>query len=300
MTKLPEIPGPRFLAVTPARNEASRLPETARAFLAQTVRPVVWVIVDDGSSDGTGDVADALAREHAFVRVVRRPDRGRRSVGGGVVEAFDAGLAAAADVPRDFVAKVDADVTFGPRYLERLAERFAEDPRLCAASGKVYRPTARGPVEEFIIDEQTSGAFKCWRAEWFAAMGGLVREAMWDGIDLHRARMAGLRTRSFRDPELAITHHRLMGSSDRGVLRGRLRWGRGQYFMGSHPAYMAASAAFRMAEKPYVVGGLCILLGYLAAAFRRAPRYEFPGFRAALHAWQMGRLKRLVRGGGAA
>jgi hypothetical protein len=121
---------------------------------------------------------------------------------------------------------------------------------------------------------------------------------MWDGIDFHRARMAGYRTASLDDPELRIVHLRLMGSSDRSVHSGRLRWGRGQWFMGSSFPYMLASGLFRMRERPYGVGGLLIIAGYLRAAIRRETRYEDLEFRRDLRRWQRRRLLGLLRGRG--
>ena len=85
-----------------------------------------------------------------------------------------------------------------------------------------------------------------------------------------------------------------MGSSDKNVLRGRLRWGGGVYFMGYHPLYAMASGVFRMREKPVIIGGLLIIAGYLRAALQRTPRYEYPGFRDYLHKWQLDKLKALV------
>jgi hypothetical protein len=88
-----------------------------------------------------------------------------------------------------------------------------------------------------------------------------------------------------------LMHHRLMGSSDQHVYRGRLRWGRGIWFMGYHPLYAFASACFRMREKPVIVGGLLIFIGYCWAALKRVPRYDNPEFRRYLQSWQMAQLK---------
>jgi cellulose synthase/poly-beta-1,6-N-acetylglucosamine synthase-like glycosyltransferase len=219
-------------------------------------------------------------------------------VGGGVIDAFCEGLASV-DTSYDFVAKLDVDLEFSPKYLEHILSHFADDPGLAAASGKVFRPEGNGLVEEFMIDEMVAGQFKLYRREAFERIGGFVREVMWDGIDFHRARMAGYRTASFPDPELRITHLRLMGSSDRSVYVGRLRWGRGQWFMGSSFPYVLASGLFRMREKPYVIGGLLIAAGYLQAALRGEPRYDDPAFRAELRRWQQRRLLGVLRGRGA-
>jgi GT2 family glycosyltransferase len=265
---------------------------------AQTLTPALWVVVDDGSRDGTPRILAEAARELPWLRVVRRADRGFRRLGGGVIDAFYEGLAGV-DVPYEFIAKMDVDLEFGPRYFARLLEEFARDPRLAAASGKVYRPENGRLVHEFMIDEMVAGQFKFYRRDAFERIGGFVRELMWDGIDFHRARMLGYRTSSIEDPELQILHLRQMGSSDRSVYRGRLRWGAGQWFMGSAFPYVVASGLFRMREKPYAVGGLLIIAGYLRAALADAPRYPDLEFRRDLRTWQHARLRGLLRGRGA-
>ena len=286
------------LIVSPCRDEEATLERTLQCMLAQTRKPDRWIVVDDGSRDRTPKILARAQAEVPWLRVVRRADRGSRKLGGGVIDAFYAGLESA-DIAYDFVAKMDVDLEFGPKYLEHLLARFAADPLLGAASGKVFRHEDGELVEEFMIDEMVAGQFKFYRREVFEKIGGFVRELMWDGIDFHRARMFGFRTASLPDPELRILHLRLMGSSDRSIYRGRLRWGRGQWFMGSAFPYVLASGLFRMREKPYGIGGLLIVAGYLQAALRREPRYGDAEFRRHLHAWQYARLARLLRGGGA-
>jgi hypothetical protein len=125
----------------------------------------------------------------------------------------------------------------------------------------------------------------------FDAIGGFVRQVMWDGITFHRCRMAGFRTRSFRDENLMIFDHRIMGSSQKSIFHGRTRWGWGQYFMGTHPLYILAIGAYRVFERPFVIGGILILWGYIKGWITKTPQYDFPGFKPSLHAWQMERLK---------
>jgi poly-beta-1,6-N-acetyl-D-glucosamine synthase len=295
--RTPGAAGARIVVISPVRDEAATLPRTLACMKAQTRPPALWVVVDDGSQDETPAILEAAEKEIPWLRVLRRGDRGFRQVGGGVVEAFEEGLAAV-DVPYDFVAKLDGDLEFPPRYLERILQYFERDPRLAAASGKVFRREGGELVEEFMIDAMVAGQFKLYRREAFERIGGFVRHVMWDGIDIHRARMQGFRTASLPDPELRIIHLRLMGSSDRSVYRGRLRWGAGQWFMGSSFSYVLASGLFRMRERPFAVGGLLIVAGYLAAALRREPRYHDPEFRRELRRWQRTRLLGVLRGRG--
>lgn len=287
----------RIVLISPARDEAKTLPRTLACVKKQTLKPLRWIIVDDGSTDATAELVEAAQSDQPWLRLVRRPDRGFRRVGGGVIDAFYDGLQAV-DVTCDFIAKMDVDLEFGETYLRKMMTYFDDDPKLAAASGKVYRPEGNGFVEEFMIDEMVAGQFKLYRRECFEKIGGFVREVMWDGIDFHKARMAGYRTRSVDDPELAIIHLRLMGSSDKSVFKGRLRWGRGQWFMGSSLPYVLASGLFRTREKPYVIGGLLIIAGYLGAALRAAPRYEDRDFRRGLRKWQYERLRKLLTEGG--
>jgi len=149
-----------------------------------------------------------------------------------------------------------------------------------------------------MIDEMVAGQFKLYRRHCFEAIDGFVREVMWDGIDFHKSRLAGFETASINDDELKIIHLRLMGSSDHSIYRGRLRWGKGQWFMGSCFPYVLASGMFRMREKPYIIGGLLIILGYLTSALRGQPRFPDLDFRMGLRRWQYERLAGLFKGQG--
>jgi biofilm PGA synthesis N-glycosyltransferase PgaC len=287
----------RIAVISPARDEERTLGTTIACMQAQTLRPARWVIVDDGSSDQTAQIAEQAARNSDWIQVIKRENRGYRKLGGGVIEAFYEGLKAL-DIDYDFVAKMDVDLEFSPRYLERIIGYFDQDPLLAAASGKVFRPEGSGLVEEFMIDEMVAGQFKLYRRACFEQIGGFVREIMWDGIDFHKARIAGFRTRSFDDEQLRIVHLRLMGSSDKNIWRGRLRWGRGQWFMGTSLPYILASGLWRAKEKPYLVGGALIIAGYMQAALERAPRFDDLQFRADLRKWQRQRLLGLLIGRG--
>lgn len=285
-----------LVIIAPVRDEADLIRLTLDSMVAQTVQPVEWIIVDDGSQDGTADIVREYAEKYSFIRLVQRPDRGFRKVGGGVVAAFKYGITQIIHQDYAYIAKLDGDMSFGPRYLECMFKEFEQDARLAAVSGKVFREEDGKRIEEIIIDEHVAGQFKLYRRAAFEEIGGFVEEVLWDGIDVHTARMKGWTTKSFLHPDAILMHHRLMGSSDKNVYRGRLRWGRGIWFMGYHPLYALASGVFRMREKPFVIGGLLIIAGYLGAAIRRAPRYENLEFRQHLHRWQLGQIKKLLSG----
>jgi glycosyltransferase involved in cell wall biosynthesis len=246
------------------------------------------VVVDDGSTDDTPRILDEYRCRLPNMRVVRRENRGIRAVGPGVIEAFYAGLGTVSLGDFDYLCKIDLDLDLPDRYFEILVGRMEGDPRIGTCSGKPYYPHPRTGrlISEGCGDETSAGMTKLYRVECFQQIGGFVRQVMWDGIDNHRCRMLGWKAASWDDPAIRFIHLRPMGSSHKGILTGRMRHGFGQYFMGTAPAYMLASAVLRMTKRPYVVGGAAMLWGYLKAALDRAPRYDDLAFRSFLRRYQ--------------
>lgn len=283
--------GAKILVISPIRNEGEYLQRTIDSMINQTVTPAEWVIVDDGSSDNTWELIYKLPEKYPWIKVVQKPDRGKRAVGPGVIETFYFGLNQASIKDYDFICKMDGDIEFQPCYFEHLLTYFDNDPYLGAASGKPYLDIDGKLIAERTHDEMVAGQINFYKRECFNAIDGFVREVHWDAIVFHRARMAGYRTRSIEDPKLVFLHLRLMGSSHKGIVHGRLRWGRGQYFLGTSPIYLLFIGLYRAFERPYLIGGVCIVLGYIKASISGMERYNFPGFRKSLHAWQFERLK---------
>jgi poly-beta-1,6-N-acetyl-D-glucosamine synthase len=275
-----------YVLISPCRDEAAYMRETLDSVIAQSLRPARWVIVDDGSTDETPRVLAEYARRHAWIEIVTLGDRGRRSVGPGVIEAFYAGYRTINPDDYDYLCKLDLDLRLPPRYFEILAARMQADPRIATCSGKAYVGQRGRLVPERHGDDTSLGMTKFYRVSCFKAIGGFEREVMWDGIDCHRCRMKGWIACSWDEPGLRFVHLRPMGSSQRGIYAGRMRHGAGQYFMGTGFLYMAASAASRLNQRPYLLGSLAMLWGWLSSALQRKPRLEDPEFRSALRAYQ--------------
>ena len=120
-------PSRRYLLISPCRDEAQYLRRTLDSVAAQSVRPALWVVVDDGSTDGTTAMLEEYARRLPYLRVVRRTDRGRRQVGPGVIEAFYAGLETVRLEDFDYLCKLDMDLDLPVRYFELLMQRMESD-----------------------------------------------------------------------------------------------------------------------------------------------------------------------------
>ena len=266
--------------------------KTLDSVIAQSVRPALWVIVDDGSTDETPAILADYADRHDWIRVVAKPDRGHRAVGPGVIEAFYAGLDTVDLSGFDYLCKLDLDLVLPPGYFEELIARMEANPRIGTCSGKPYFKGRGGQmISEKCGDEMSVGMTKFYRRACFEDIGGFVRQVMWDAIDCHTARFKGWVAVSWDVPELRFEHLRPMGSSQKSVFTGRRRHGFGQYFMGSDPFYFIATAIFRMAHPPYIVGGLAMIQGYVAAALRRDPQLPDPELRAFIRAYQRRALR---------
>jgi glycosyltransferase involved in cell wall biosynthesis len=285
---------PRYVLVSPGRNEARFMRRTLDSVAAQTLPPALWVVVDDGSTDETPAILEDYRRRLPYLRVVRRPDRGRRQVGPGVVEAFYAGLETVDLGQFEHLCKLDLDLDLPPRYFELLVARMVANPRLGTTSGKPYfvRRVDGALVPEVCGDEMSVGMTKFYRTRCFHEIGGFVRQVMWDGIDCHRCRLLGWIAESVDEESLRFVHLRPMGSSQRGIWTGRVRSGYGQYFMGTSPLYLLASAVYRLPQHPVLYGSLAMVWGYFASALRRVERYDDPEFRLFLRRYQWACLLR--------
>jgi poly-beta-1,6-N-acetyl-D-glucosamine synthase len=276
----------RYLLISPCRDEAGYMRQTLDTVIAQSIRPAKWVIVDDGSTDETPQILAEYASRHDWIQIVTRGDRGERAVGPGVIEAFYAGYETIDPDEYDYLCKLDLDLRLPPRYFEILMDRMTANPRIATCSGKSYIEEDGRLVSERHGDETSLGMTKFYRVACFKAIGGFVREVMWDGIDCHRCRMKGWIACSWDEPELRFIHLRPMGSSQQSICTGRMRHGYGQYFMGTGFLYMLASAVNRMIDRPYVLGGLAMLWGWTLSALQGKRRFGDPEFRKFLRRYQ--------------
>ncbi len=277
----------RCVVVTPARDEADNIAHTIASMRAQTLTPVRWVIVDDGSSDGTGELARALTADCDWIEVVERHDRGSRRPGGGVVEAFCAGFARVSDLDWTHVVKLDADLEFGPDYFDRILGRMLEDPELGIAGGMIENLIDGRRVLEEHPRFHVRGATKFYSRACWEAIGGLHAVKGWDTLDELQAARRGFRTESFED--VRLVQRRFTGDGT-GQWVNWKKNGEAAWVCGYHPAYLAAKAVRRAFVRPWLVASAGLLVGYLRAAARRRPRVDDPELLAFVREQQWRRL----------
>jgi len=279
-------PSRRYCLITPCRDEAQFARRTIEAVLNQTVPPTLWIIVDDGSKDQTPQILAEYAAKVPWIKIITRTDRGDRKLGGGVIDAFYTGYDTINPADFDYVCKFDLDLDIPPAYFEGLLRRMEAEPRIGTASGKPYMELSGRQVAEVCGDENSVGMIKFYRTTCFTQIGGFVRELMWDGIDCHRCRMLGWIAISWDDPDLRFIHLRPMGTSHKNWWTGRVRHGVGQWFMGTSPAYLVSSAAFRLVKPPVVLGSVAMIWGYIRSGVSGRPRYGDKAFRQFLRRYQ--------------
>lgn len=283
---------PAYVLVTPARNEETFIEKTLASVIAQSVRPEKWVIVSDGSTDGTDDLIRQAAATHEWIEFVTLPDRAERNFTG-KVSAFNAGRARLSDVKYEVIGNLDADVSFENDYFEFLLRKLADDPRL-GLVGTPYRDPISGPQDyRFAAIEHVTGPCQLFRRECFEDIGGYmpVKGGAIDRIADIAARMKGWKTRTY--PEKTYVHYRHTGTAERGVLMAKFRDGAKDYSVGTSPVWEMFRTAYQMTKRPFVVGSMMMASGYLWSLVQRLDRPVPPEMVEFCRREQMERLKAL-------
>lgn len=289
---------PTYALITAARDEEKYLEGTIRCVVAQTIRPVKWVIVSDGSTDQTDEIAKRYASQHGWIEVIRMPEHRDRQFAA-KAHCFNAGRDRLRGLEFDLIGNLDADITLEPDYFEFLLGKFASMKDLGVA-GTPFIENARAPGQHryghpFANLEHVSGACQLFRRCCFEQVGGYqpVKGGAIDWIAVTTARMKGWQTRTF--VEKTCFHQRKMGTGNGSLLRGRFNYGRKAYYVGGHPAWELLRGVFEMRAKPMVLGGVFFLGGYFWAFVTRMPRPVTPEVIAFHRKEQLARLRRAVR-----
>lgn len=277
----------RYVIITPVRDEEQHIEHTIASVLSQSVLPAEWVIVDDGSTDRTAEILDRYAAQLPWMRVIHRPNRGYRKAGGGVVEAFYAGHNSIQCGNWEFIVKLDGDLGFSPDYFQRCFEHFSKQPRLGIGGGEIYHRVGGTLQLESTPSFHVRGATKIYKRACWEAIGGLWHGPGWDTIDEVKANMLGWKTGSFSD--LRLIHRRLTGSAD-GLFRDRMKYGLVCFTCGYHPLFVLARCMYRTVRKPYIIGSLAILVGFLKGYFTRTPHVNDESLIRYVRSQQLRRL----------
>ncbi|MEJ5378453.1 MAG: glycosyltransferase family 2 protein [bacterium] len=283
----------RYVLITPARNEEAFIRFTIESVISQTVLPECWVIVSDGSTDRTDDIVKEYLPKYRWIELLRLPEKRDRSFAGKVT-CFEAGRLRASNVPHEILGNLDGDVSFEPDYMEFLIEKFESIPNLGVAGTPFVEDGYSSIADSFEGGNHVAGGCQLFRKECFDEIGGYVpnKEGGIDWIAVTTARMKGWKTMSFK--EKTFFHHRPLGTGGAPGIRALYHYGRKDYYLGNHPIWEILRFLYRLSKRPYVVGALVLLGGYLWAAATRMERPISPELMRFHRREEMEKLKMIL------
>jgi len=269
-----ERPKPRYIIVSPVKDEELYVERTLLSVTSQTLKPAEWIIVDDGSLDRTAEIIRQYQSTHPFIRLTGHPNAGIRQTGSAVMRAFQYGYESIESADYDFLVKLDCDLSFAPLYFEHLLRRFIDDPRLGIASGIYMEKGGNGEWRDVEMPPyHAAGACKVLRRKCFEEIGGFLVTAGWDTVDEIRAVSLGWKTGHF--PDLKMNHHKSEGSGI-GWIRTGVMHGEIYYRTEGSKFFFVLKVLHRMGKRPYLIGAFALLWGYMKALWNRTPPLVTP------------------------
>jgi poly-beta-1,6-N-acetyl-D-glucosamine synthase len=282
-----------YVLVTPARNEAQFIEFALKSLVAQTVLPLKWVIVSDGSTDGTDEVVRRYMPDHPWIELARTSESHERHFAA-KVNAFNAGYERVRTLDYNVIVCMDADISFDKDYFGYLLQKLSEDATLGVVGTPFRELSGHAYDYRFVSIEHVSGACQVFRRECFEAIGGYVpiRGGSIDHVAVITARMKGWKTRTFTDK--ACIHHRAVGTAHGGAMRAKFNYGIKDYAIGNAPLWEFFRSLYQMSKPPFLMGGLALGSGYLWAWLLGTKKAVSPELVAFHRKEQMRRLRKLL------
>jgi poly-beta-1,6-N-acetyl-D-glucosamine synthase len=262
--------------------------------IAQTVRPLKWAVVSDGSTDGTDEIVSRYAAENPWIELVRMPQRRERHFAGKAL-AVRAGVERMQGIPYEVIASLDADMSFEPDYFAYLLGKLVLDPGL-GVVGTPYRDdTAEIYDYRFVSTDHVSGACQVFRRACFEEIGGYVlsKGGAIDTIATLTARSKGWKTQTFTGK--IARHQRVIGTAENGPLKSRFILGKRDWMIGNSALWEMCRGMYQMTKRPVLLRGIAIVMGYLWAACSGVERPVARELRAIRRKEQMEHLWRFLR-----
>jgi len=260
-----------YILISPARNESALIEKTIQSVIKQTVLPLRWVIVNDGSTDNTSEIVRSYLADNPWIKLVDLPVRKERHFAA-KVNAFNAGWDTVKNLDYQVIGNLDADVSFEPDYFEFLLDKMSEDSRLGVA-GTIFMEEGYSSGKDSMEGQNhVAGAAQMFRRECFDQIGGYLpnKAGGIDWIAVTTARMLGWKTRAFC--EKSLFHYRKLGTAERNPLASSFSYGEKDYYLGNHPLWELFRVSYRLTKRPYLLNGMALGSGYLWAVVTRQKR----------------------------
>ncbi len=280
-----------YVLLTSARNEGDYIEKTIQSVLLQTILPIRWVIISDGSTDDTDSIINKHIRAHAWIDLLHLNRQGGHDFGAKAY-ALNRAYEHLRAIDCAFVGILDADITVGPEYYRTMMDICHSNPSLGIVGGyvqeKIHGQWKNRPTN---ATHSVPGAVQFFRRECYERMGGFISSKV-GGEDWYAEICVCMQGYAIRaDPDIPVWHHKLTGVASGGLIRARYRSGILDYSIGSHPLFEIVKCLRRLPlETPYCIGSLVRLCGFAKAALCTDKRFASPDARQFLHAEQLRRL----------
>jgi len=292
--------GKSYAIITPAKNEERNLPFLAESMLKQTIKPAVWLIVDDGSDDGTPGIIEELASKSPWIHS-RRLEKSQISnireldahFSQLIKGAFDhtVDLCARGGIEYEYIGQVDGDMILPPDYFDKIIDNFEQNPKLGIAGGHciITKLDERGNIIQrsrpvVITDDGPHGGCRLIRRDCFQEIGGIPLTTGQDGATLAKARLCGWETKKYS--EIEILHLKKRGSA---------KWdGYINYCSDFHPLLVLLTCLLSPLVTREPFRGVVYLYGYFSALLKREQKTADQSLRYYFRHKRLKEIKQLM------
>ena len=263
-----------YMLITCARNEERYIEKTINSVINQTVKPSLWIIVSDGSTDKTDEIVISYVEKYSWIKLHRMPVSKDRNFGSKAI-CFNTGYQLIKQYHYDIIGNLDADISFEPSYFEFLIEKFNNNPNLGVAGTPFIEDGYSTTEHSFEGKNHVAGGCQLFNRRCLNEINGYmhIRTGV-DWVAVTTARMKGWKTQSFE--EKYFFHHRSLGTATESKLKASFSYGEKDYLLGGHPVWEFFRVLYKMKQKPYVVGGILLGVGYFASVVSCKKKYVSP------------------------
>lgn len=251
----------KYIIISPVRDEEKYIELTMNSVINQTIKPLQWIIVDDGSKDNTYDIILKYTKKYNWIIPIKKYTTLKENLAtGSEAKAFLHGTEFIAHNDYEFIVKLDGDLSFEKDYFEQIFQEFIKNPNLGIVSGGCHEYKKGRLVLEKVPNFHTRGASKVYKKDCFLDIGGIIPRLGWDTIDEIKALTNGWETRNF--PKIKLIHHKKTGSRG-SILQGKIREGRVAHFVGYNTFFMLLRCIRNIFKYPFLIGGIAMIIGYI-------------------------------------
>lgn len=260
----------KFVIITPAYNEEKYIIKTIKSVLKQAVKPVKWIIVDDGSTDETARIIKEFTYKFDWIEYAFRVKDNNQSYYASNVYAIRKGIEMVEQLDIDYIAILDADISLPPNYYQLVFRIFAHDKFLGIVSGNCA-DVVNSELKRHLYDRRSCAkAIMVFKKQCFKEIGGFIplKYGGEDTVACFSARMHGWKTWAFK--EMIVPHNKPLGTGpSKNMLKIRYRQGIGEYYIGSHPIFVILKSIRRLfKESPFILGSFFRIFGFISGYIR--------------------------------